>query len=42
MTQATDAPLWHRASSGESEAFGALFERHADAVYTFCFRRTGD
>jgi hypothetical protein len=27
---------------GESEAFGTLFERHADAVYTFCFRRTAD
>jgi RNA polymerase sigma factor (sigma-70 family) len=42
MTQATDAELWSRASSGEAAAFGTLFERHANAVYNFCFRRTAD
>jgi RNA polymerase sigma factor (sigma-70 family) len=42
MTQATDAELWRRASSGETAAFGALFERHAKPVYNYCFRRTAD
>jgi RNA polymerase sigma factor (sigma-70 family) len=42
MTQATDAELWSLASSGEEAAFGTLFERHANAVYNFCFRRTAD
>jgi RNA polymerase sigma-70 factor (ECF subfamily) len=27
---------------GEPSAFGTLFERHARAVYNFCFRRTAD
>jgi RNA polymerase sigma factor (sigma-70 family) len=38
----TDAELWRLAAQGDSSAFGALFERHACAVYNFCFRRTGD
>lgn len=42
MAQTTDAELWSRASSGEAAAFGTLFERHANAVYNFCFRRTAD
>ncbi len=39
-TKATGAP-----SAGESSdavAFGALFGRHAQSVYTFCARRTAD
>jgi RNA polymerase sigma factor (sigma-70 family) len=31
-----------RASAGDAEAFGSLFERHAMAVYRLCFWRTGD
>lgn len=42
MTQATDAELWSLASSGQPAAFGTLFERHANTVYNFCFRRTAD
>jgi RNA polymerase sigma factor (sigma-70 family) len=38
---ATDQELWQRALAGSSDAFGLLFERHARAVYTFCFRRSG-
>lgn len=38
----TDAELWRLAASGESAAFGVLFERHARAVYNYCFRRTGN
>jgi RNA polymerase sigma factor (sigma-70 family) len=37
---ATDAELWQRAALGSPSAFGTLFERHADAVYNHCFRRT--
>jgi RNA polymerase sigma factor (sigma-70 family) len=38
----TDAELWRLAAGGEAVAFGVLFERHARAVYNFCFRRTAD
>lgn len=34
--------LWSRAAEHhDGDAFGQLFERLADAVYTHCFRRTG-
>ena len=35
-----DSELWRRASERDGSAFGELFERHADAVYLHCFRRT--
>ena len=38
----SDARLWERAHAGDSDAFGALFERHAKLVYNFCFRRVGN
>lgn len=37
---ATDGALW-QAASLRPDAFGILFDRHADAVYNHCFRRTG-
>jgi RNA polymerase sigma factor (sigma-70 family) len=37
-----DQALWARARAGDAEALGALFERHAMAVYRLCFWRTGD
>ncbi|TDB81368.1 RNA polymerase sigma factor [Actinomadura sp. KC216] len=37
-----DAALWSAAADGDADAFGALFKRHADAVYNHCFRRTAD
>jgi RNA polymerase sigma-70 factor (ECF subfamily) len=36
-----DSELWSRARAGDADAFGLLFERHAKAIYNFCFRRTG-
>jgi RNA polymerase sigma-70 factor (ECF subfamily) len=36
-----DAELWQAAST-DADAFGELFERHAQAVFAFCARRTGD
>jgi RNA polymerase sigma-70 factor (ECF subfamily) len=41
FTAKTDEELWSIASSRDGDAFGELFERHADAVYNHCFRRTG-
>jgi hypothetical protein len=37
-----DSVLWSRARTGDSEAFGMLFERHAQTIYNFCFRRVGN
>lgn len=36
-----DGELWRRATEHNGAAFGELVERHADAVYNHCFRRTG-
>ena len=38
---APDRQLWAQTRLGDSEAFGALYERHVDAVLNHCFRRTG-
>jgi RNA polymerase sigma factor (sigma-70 family) len=38
---AGDGELWQRARTGEPECFGVLFDRHGEAVRTFCARRTG-
>ena len=37
-----DSTLWARSRAGDADAFGLLFERHAKAIYNYCFRRTGD
>ncbi len=37
----TDEELWGQVRGGDSEAFGRLFERHAQAVFAYCLRRTG-
>jgi RNA polymerase sigma factor (sigma-70 family) len=37
-----DSALWSRARSGDADAFGMLFERHANAIYNYCSRRVGD
>jgi RNA polymerase sigma-70 factor, ECF subfamily len=37
-----DDSLWKRSSTGDADAFAALFERHAKTIYNFCFRRVGD
>jgi RNA polymerase sigma factor (sigma-70 family) len=39
---ASDQELWSQAANEfAGEAFGELFERHADRVYSHCFTRTG-
>jgi RNA polymerase sigma-70 factor (ECF subfamily) len=35
-----DSELIEGLRSGSSEALGELFDRHADRIYTYCFRRT--
>ena len=42
MDEPSDADLWRQAASGSDAAFGALFERHASAVYNYCFRRVAN
>jgi RNA polymerase sigma factor (sigma-70 family) len=42
LDSAPDTALWSSARSGNAEAFGVLFERHAAAIYNYCFRRTGN
>jgi RNA polymerase sigma factor (sigma-70 family) len=37
-----DRDLWERVRAHDVEAFRALFERYADDVYNFCYRRTGN
>lgn len=37
-----DGVLWSRSRAGDAAAFGLLFERHAKAIYNYCFRRVGD
>jgi len=36
----TDMELWERATRHDGGAFGQLFERHSQAIYNHCFRRT--
>ena len=37
----TDRELWQRASAGEPDCFGAIFDRHAAAVHAYCRARIG-
>ncbi|MFF0270863.1 RNA polymerase sigma factor [Kribbella sp. NPDC004536] len=40
-SRVSDGSLWEQATAGDAEAFGALYDRHAQAVYSFLYRRTG-
>jgi RNA polymerase sigma factor (sigma-70 family) len=40
LSDLPDEVLWQRAIKHEGKAFGELYERHANAVYNHCFRRT--
>lgn len=42
MAELDDGVLWRRAQEGDEASFGRLFERHAAAIHSYCFRRTGD
>jgi RNA polymerase sigma-70 factor (ECF subfamily) len=38
----TDEQLWRASVGGDAKAFAELYERYVDAIYNYCFRRTGD
>src|SRR3954454_19000278 len=38
----SDAELWARSRTGDADAFGELFERHATLIFNYCFRRIGN
>ena len=40
--ESSDAELWERSRGGDSDAFGLLFERHANLIFNYCFRRIGN
>jgi RNA polymerase sigma factor (sigma-70 family) len=42
VERVSDRELWRVATLDDPSAFGALFERHARAIYNYCFRRTAD
>src|SRR6266545_7234000 len=37
----TDRALWEDPDRDDVVVFGLLFERHAKAIYNYCFRQTG-
>jgi RNA polymerase sigma-70 factor (ECF subfamily) len=41
-SQADDASLAKRATAGEAEAFGSLYDRYVDAVYRYVYYRVGN
>jgi RNA polymerase sigma-70 factor (ECF subfamily) len=42
VVMVSDSDLWLAARSGDSAAFGMLFDRHSRAIYNYCFRRVGN
>ncbi len=40
MAVSSDADLWQLAATGDHQAFGDLFERHAEAVWNHAYRLT--
>jgi RNA polymerase sigma-70 factor, ECF subfamily len=40
--KSSDTELWTRVRAGDAEAFGSLYARYANAVYSYCFRRSAD
>jgi RNA polymerase sigma-70 factor (ECF subfamily) len=37
-----DVDLWSKVLQGDAHSYGILFERHVQAVFGYCFRRTAD
>ncbi len=40
--KSNDTELWTRVQTGDAQAFGSLYARHANAVYAYCFSRSAD
>ncbi|MFI2565414.1 RNA polymerase sigma factor [Paenarthrobacter sp. NPDC018779] len=41
QTGESDEDLWAKCIAGNAEAFGVLFDRHADSVFRYCLSRCG-
>jgi RNA polymerase sigma-70 factor (ECF subfamily) len=41
LMRETDEDLWRKCIAGDADAFGVLFDRHADAVFRYCLSRCG-
>jgi RNA polymerase sigma factor (sigma-70 family) len=41
VSETADAVLWNQMRSGDLEAWGLLFDRHAARIYRFCLRFVG-
>ena len=42
LVNASDEALWRASSNGDDRAFASLYERHADKIYNYLFRRLAD
>jgi len=42
LSMGSGTTVWSRALDGSAEAWGQLFQDHGQAIYNFCFRRTGN
>jgi RNA polymerase sigma-70 factor, ECF subfamily len=42
MREPSDSELWAAAQTGDSASFGVLYERHANSIYNYLFRRLAD
>jgi RNA polymerase sigma factor (sigma-70 family) len=42
VDERSDRDLWEYARARDADAFTLLFDRHVDAVYGYCFRRTAN
>lgn len=42
LEHASDEALWKESQTGNEDAFGALYERHAREIYNYLFRRLAD
>ncbi len=42
MSNGSDRTLWEAVRNGDEEAFGKIFDRHANRIFSYCFQRTAD
>lgn len=42
LSKLDDSTLWTRVTRGHEQAFDALFVRHHDPIYNYCYRRTAN
>lgn len=42
VMEPSDGELWARSHAGDADAFASLFDRYAELIYNYCFRRLGN